>query len=365
MKSIICITRECNLRCDYCYIGKDKSVMPMETAYKIVDFIFNNTPPTEKVDIGFFGGEPLLEFGLIKRITETIENHPSFDGNRVQLAVVTNGTVFSEEVADFLVEHDMPLCISCDGPAHIQDMHRRFKGGMSSSVAVEKTIVSAAGRMPVTVNAVYGPENFRYLPEVVDYFSSFGVRKIYMNPDFSAGWSIKDAEALPSVYGRVAEQYVDFFLKDDIHYISLVDGKLAVILNGGYMPEDRCKMGKGEFAFTPSGNVYPCERLIGHDDGLHCIGNISAGFTPPASCKSAGSTTRATNPECRSCGIADYCMNWCGCSNFFSSGSYGKVGPFLCASERASVSAAFDVFRRLEEKVGKAFIEKLYGTCSG
>ena len=76
--------------------------MSLSAAKKIIDFIFKNTPSQEKIDIGFFGGEPLLEFELIKKITEIIENHPSFNNKLVELTVVTNGTIFSDEIADFL-----------------------------------------------------------------------------------------------------------------------------------------------------------------------------------------------------------------------------------------------------------------------
>lgn len=59
--------------------------------------------------------------------------------------------------------------------------------------------------------------------------------------------------------------------------------------------------------------------------------------------------------------MRDYRTNWCGCSNYFSSGHYNRVGAFLCASERTAVKIAFDVFQGLEKEVGGVFMEHLSG----
>lgn len=361
MKYTLCITQQCNMRCDYCYIGKKTSVMPLQVAKQVVDFIFKNTPPEEKIDIGFFGGEPLLEFGLIKTITKMIESHQSFNNTQVELTVVTNGTIFSDEIADFLNEHNIGFCVSCDGPSFVQDMFRCFPNGRGSSDIVENTIKQAMEILPsVLVNAVYHPQTFRYLPQVVEYLSSLGLRQIYLNPDFSALWSKEEADLLPQIFGQIAQQYIDYYLLQRPHFISLIDSKITVILRGGYKPLERCRMGRGEFAFAPSGNIYPCERLIGADTGDHCIGNINHGLNLDSmSCKMA--SEQDINTECIACGLKDYCMNWCGCSNYFSSGYYNRVSPFLCASERIAIQTAFNVFQILEKKLGSTFIDHIAG----
>jgi len=99
MKYTLCITQQCNLNCGYCYIEKKNATMSLSTAARIIDFIFSNTPPEEVIDIGFFGGEPLLHFDLIRDITETVKRNPRFDEYRVVYAMVTNGTIFRDEIA--------------------------------------------------------------------------------------------------------------------------------------------------------------------------------------------------------------------------------------------------------------------------
>jgi radical SAM protein with 4Fe4S-binding SPASM domain len=113
----------------------------------------------------------------------------------------------------------------------------------------------------------------------------------------------------------------------------------------------------GEFAFTPSGNIYPCERLIGSDNGQsHCIGNIHDGFFLKEKCFQK--SNMATNNECQLCSLSQYCMNWCGCTNYFLTGSYNLVGPFVCASEKVAINSAFKVIKEANDK-GLNFSEHL------
>lgn len=362
MKYILCITQHCNLTCKYCYIHKKKTRMSFSVAKKIVDFMFANTPINERIDIGFFGGEPLLEFRLIQAITKMIEDHPQFNDERVEFAVVTNGTIFSDQIADFVNEHKMVFGISCDGPPFVQDTFRCFPGGTASSNVVEKTLKRAKEAIQtVLVNSVFHPRTFRYLPQVVEYFSSLGLKQIHLNPDFSAPWSQKDINALPDIYDQIAQQYIAFYIQGNPLFINLIDNKIAAILRGGYESIERCRMGKGEFAFSPEGNIYPCERLVGDGtENRHCIGNIHNGLNiERMSCNRLPDQT--INAECLSCSLNQYCMNWCGCSNYMSTGYYNRVGQFLCISEKAAIQAALNAFQILEKKLGPTFVDHLSG----
>lgn len=361
MKYTLCITQRCNLNCHYCYIGKGKERMTPTVAKAIINFAHEHTPLDENIDFYFFGGEPLLEFELIKAITKEIEAHPSFNNERVFLTVVTNGTIFSKDIADFLVAHYIRLHVSCDGPNFVHNKFRFFPEGKGSSAIIETNIKQALEVFPpFAVNAVFHPATFLYLPQVIEYFSGLGIRHIYLNPDFSAQWFAQDAEYLPEIFKEIGLKYIRFYEKDDPHFLSLIDSKIAVILRGGYEPREGCRMVTGEFAFSPRGNIYPCERLIGSDTGgLHCIGNIENGFRSQRGCKKFDLI--AVNTGCKDCGFNIYCMNWCGCPNFFSNGHYNEVGPFLCALEKASIKTAFDVIYTLEAKYGGVFSRHLAG----
>jgi uncharacterized protein len=354
MKFVLAITQKCNLACDYCYIGKKQSVMPLSTAESIIDFIFQYAQKngvSERIDISFFGGEPLIEIELLKKITRIIKNHRSYNKFLVLISLVSNGTLLSEDILKFLKENNIELCISCDGPAEVQDKFRHFPDGRGSSSVVEKNIKRAVKIFPLlSVNAVFSPENLYLLPEAVDYLASLGVRNIDLNPNIYARWTKDEADMLPEIFDRLGKRYVKFYQQGEPRFISLIDSKIAVILREGYRPLEKCRMGNGEFAFGPSGNIYPCEKFIGSDDGIeHCIGSIKEGFTAGACCK--GISNVVLNEECLTCGLNEYCMNWCGCTNYYSTGNYNLVSPFMCAFEKALVNTAFKIIQNLDYKL--------------
>jgi uncharacterized protein len=336
--------------------------MPLSVAEKVIDFIFKRSVLNdEEIDIGFFGGEPLLQFGQIKKIISLIENHPLYQSERVNLSIVTNGTILNSKIIDYIREHRISFGISCDGPPQIHDRFRRTKSGRKTSDIVEKNIKKAKKAFSnVMVNAVYHPDTYKQLPQTIRYFASLGVKQIYLNPDFSALWSQEDILSIQDVYDEIGVVYTQHYLEENPLFVSLIDSKISVILRGGYRPVDRCRMGKGEFAFTPTGDIYPCERLVGDGQNDHCIGNVMNNL-----CHSTNQCHTASegeiNTECSSCSIKEYCMNWCGCSNYMATGLYNRVSSFLCASEKAAIKTSFEVFQNIENQIGPTFYQHAGG----
>ncbi|HET9555211.1 MAG TPA: SPASM domain-containing protein [Anaeromyxobacteraceae bacterium] len=119
-------------------------------------------------------------------------------------------------------------------------------------------------------------------------------------------------------------------------------------------------MGTGELAFDPSGRVFPCERLVSSRPEEHAIGSVS-GLVQIGPLREHLAPGPPINAECAGCGVRDYCVNWCGCSNYFMTGHYNRVGPFLCASERTLLAIAAQVFETLEAELGPTFTEHLGG----
>lgn len=361
MKHTLFLTQCCNFSCHYCYIHKKSAVISLGLAEKIIDFIFKITPQGEAINLAFFGGEPLLEFELLKKITEKVIQHKLYDNYKVSLSIVSNGTIFSKDIEKFFDKYSIGLCISCDGPPSVQDRFRKFKNGEGSSKTVEKNLRQALQWFPLLpVNAVYSAETFRQLPETIDYLCGLGVRNIHLNPNISSNWTVQDGEELGKIYAQIAQKYLDFYIQEEPRYISLIDSKIAVLLRGGYQSGEKCHMGNGEFAYAPSGNIYPCERLVGGDDGgLHCLGNVQDGFIRPVKC--SGQVGIVQNVSCQSCTLNSFCMNWCGCTNYFATGEYNRVNHFICASEKAAIRAALWVIEKTGE-MGINFSEHLAGT---
>lgn len=122
------VTQSCNLRCKYCvysgnYENRKHSSLRMNraTAYKAIDFFIEHSANTEKLHLGFYGGEPLLEFELIKDCVEYIRG---IVDKEVIFNITTNCVLLDEDKIDFLYQNDFRLTISLDGPQEVHDANR-------------------------------------------------------------------------------------------------------------------------------------------------------------------------------------------------------------------------------------------------
>ena len=340
--------------------------MSIGMAEKVIAFTFEHAKKDEKNHIGFFGGEPLLEFEQMRQIMEAFERHPLFSQFDMDFNVVSNGTIFSDEIADFLLAHRIGYGLSCDGDNVAQDTFRRFKDGGSTSHIVSKTLRHAMARLPlVLVNAVYSPETLSLLPDTVRYFMGYGLRKIYLSADYSALWKPEHIPVLDEALAQISAIYIDAYRNSRPVYISTLDDKIAVILRGGYKPEERCQMGIKELAFTPDGYIFPCERIIydGDPSSTHCIGHVDTGIELSRLSCHIRADGDGDNP-CITCSIRQYCMHWCGCSNFHATGYYNRAGAYLCAEEKSSIRTALQVIETLECEMPNVFSAHAAGFTS-
>jgi uncharacterized protein len=361
MRVTLSLTHQCNLACRYCYSGRPSNRdMSLETARKCVDFSFAMTEPEQRIDFGFFGGEPLLCFELMQAVTAYIRQQERGNGHAVALSVTTNGTRLTERMLDFLQQERVTVCVSIDGPARIHDQNRVYRDGRGSFADVQRNLQAALERLgKVQVNAVYGPETAVLLPETVSFLLAQRVPIVHLNPDIGATWTEDAVAALPAAYAGVADQYVESYQRGQEVAINLLDSKMLLFLKGGYSAADRCAMGEREWGFAPSGNIYPCERLIGEDEALDlCLGSVHTGLDR-ARQRRLIACRGNRNPECVDCVLQKYCMNWCGCTNYHMTGHTDHAGPAMCASEKAAIQAARQAFVALHEQDNELFVDHL------
>jgi len=334
--------------------------MPFPIAQQIVDFVMGEAPSGQEVQFCFFGGEPFLCFDLIQQIVAYIRQLERRQERPVRLSVTTNGTLLTRPIFDYLKEQEIALCVSMDGPAPVHDLNRRYPGGRGSFEEVLGNVRTAVSELEgVQVNAVYGPETVDSLPETTAFLAQLGAAGIHLNPDITAPWPRAAYAKLRECYLRIAETYVQSYRRGREIAVSLIDSKILLFLKGGYAAEDLCGMGETEWGFAPSGNIYPCERFIGEDaDSPFCLGNIRTGLDTTRRCALAQQRGNR-NPECVDCEYVQYCMNWCGCTNYYRTGHSNLAGPMLCASERAAIGAARHVFVTLAEQGNDLFTDHI------
>ena len=157
---------------------------------------------------------------------------------------------------------------------------------------------------------------------------------------------------LPDLFKEIGQKHISLWRKHEPRRINIIDEKIQTILKGRYSHghRKRCRAGTADFAFAPSGNVFPCECLVGDDDisSPHFLGNINEGPISKMSCTK--NVTKRDPGPCDGCEIQHLCMNWCSCKNYMATGFYNSVGPFTCAVQKSSIMAASEVLMTLHEE---------------
>lgn len=351
MKCSLSLTQNCNLSCKYCYSGRShKPDMSLTTAQRIIDFVLDITTPGQVISFGFFGGEPLLRFELLRDITVYIRKKEQDTGKPINLTITSNGTLLTEPILDFFKRQHIDLCISIDGPAKVHNLNRCYRDGLGSFDDVVRNLYLAIDRLDsLQVNAVYGPDTIDYLMETVSFFSELGIDVIHLNPNITTCWDENIYQKLELIYMQIAEYYIQTYLYKQELAINFIDNKIILLLKGGYDCTDKCGMGETELGFAPSGNIYPCERFIGEGfDSPFCLGTVFSGIDQ-TKLSSVTEHRGNRNSECKICDLQKYCMNWCGCTNYHLTGYTDIVSPMICKSEKAAITAAKHVLITLKD----------------
>lgn len=166
------VTQNCNLRCGYCIYAEDRNhgqrthsnkKMSFDLAKRAIEFYYDHSIDSEMPNISFYGGEPLLEFSLVKNCVEYANR--LFEGRRIGYSMTTNATLLTEKVLDFLIKEKFNLMISLDGPKGIHDLERKFAlSGNGSYDVIMKNIENMWQDNPefaetVSISMVVNPEN--------------------------------------------------------------------------------------------------------------------------------------------------------------------------------------------------------------
>jgi uncharacterized protein len=368
MDFTLCLTHDCNLQCAYCYAGrKFKQSMSWDTAKQAIDFVFEysirraallHNPPDAV--LGYFGGEPLLEWDLLQRSADYAIAEAIRKGIALKKTLTTNMTLMDDARFDWLCARGFYLGFSIDGNAAMHNTLRRFPDGSDSHAACERALQYITGPTPRgEVIVVVDPRNVQHLEDSVDWLLSADIRNIALNPNFYIRWP-NDAKARwQAAYERIGDLYIQCYRNRKPARINFIDGKIRVRIKEGYAACDKCGFGKNEIAISASGNIYPCERIVGDDTSEKFrIGNVYTGFSKKRAQIIASRGNKV--PECLDCSLRERCMNWCSCINYQTTGNISIVDGLVCLHERISIAVADRVGAALFKEANPSFIAAFY-----
>ena len=308
--SALCLTHNCNLRCKYCYAGpKTRSSMSFDTGRRAMDFLASAS--NGSCTITFFGGEPLLEFELIRRLVEYGEDRY---GRKLSYRMSTNGTLLRRSTLDYCRRHDIYFVLSIDGNQQQHDANRRFAAGAGSYDSIVRRLDAVLDFNPYTMAvSVLTPETAGMVASGVEHLFRTGFRYVLQTLDYSAQWENRDIKTLEKQYAALARYYYDALRSGKKIYYSPFDERIKTWAKKPYGKGDLCDLAHTQIAIAPSGRIYPCVQFIGGDgdeDQAQAIGNVFDGFDQVRRRRFI-EENYADKESCSGCALAGRCATFC------------------------------------------------------
>ncbi len=343
------VAHDCNLACRYCFAGEGeyngaRGLMPYEVGRDALDFLIERSGNRKNLEVDFFGGEPLLNWDVVKKLVAYGRSAEEKAGKKFRFTVTTNGVLLNDEIMDFCNREMENVVLSVDGRKEIHDRMRPFRNGAGSyDRIVEKCLKCAEsrGEKDYYVRGTFTHYNTDFARDVL-HLADLGFRRISVEPvvaPANADYAIRESD-LPVIL----EQY-------DILAAEMIKRKkqgrpftffhFMIDLSGGpciYKRMAGCGSGTEYLAVTPNGDLYPCHQFAGDRDFR--VGNVKEGITKPEITAKFAAGNVFTKPACANCFARFYCSGGCAANAFHSTGDLNGVYETGCVMQRKRVECA-------------------------
>ena len=315
------VAQDCDLNCRYCFAkggsyGKGPSRMSSEIAFKAVDFIIKNSGGLREITLCFFGGEPLLNYPVIRETVEYARMRSKEAGKQLRLNITTNGTRLTRDIREYLSKNNFSVIFSIDGPKEIQDNMRPFNNGTGSYDVVSKNLrdlIEEKGniKLDFSIRATYTRKNHD-LSKISAHLVDMGCHDISIEPavlqDDEFEIRICDLLEIKNEYSKFARYYIDEIKKG--RYFSFFHFRHT--MNQTHRATrylTQCGAGSGYLAVSSNGDIYPCHRFVGNDEYL--MGDIFNGIKRPEISDLFVSAHVNNKKECLQCWARYICGGGC------------------------------------------------------
>ncbi|MBQ8316802.1 MAG: thioether cross-link-forming SCIFF peptide maturase [Lachnospiraceae bacterium] len=353
------IAHDCNLACQYCfadegsYNGHPRELMNYEVGKQALDFLIENSGNRVNLEVDFFGGEPLMNFDVVKRLVEYGRMREKEAGKNFRFTLTTNGVLLNDEIIEFCNKEISNVVLSLDGRKEIHDLMRPTRNGKGSyDVIVDKfkNFVEKRGDKSYYVRGTFTRNNLDFT-EDFKHMVDLGFKEISIEPVVSPDecpYSIREEDidriceeydklALDIIERHKAGKPITFF-----HYM--------LDLNGGpcvYKRLSGCGSGTEYLAVTPQGELYPCHQFVGID-GFK-LGDVYNGIEKTELVEEFKLCNVYAKDKCKDCFARFYCSGGCAANAYQFHGSILDAYDIGCKLQQKRVECAIMIKAALAE----------------
>ena len=354
------VAHTCNLNCAYCFASQGKyhgerAVMPFEVGKRALDFLVEHSGSRRNLEVDFFGGEPLMNFDVVKRLVAYARSIEQGAGKHFRFTLTTNGLLIDDDVIDFVNRECHNVVLSLDGRKEIHDAWRvDYAGNGSWDRVVPKfqKLVRARGGKGYYMRGTFTHANPDFLKDI-QVMLDLGFTELSMEPVVCAegdpaALTARDLPVVLEQYEKLAELMIrrrregrpfTFY-----HYMIDLTGGPCI-----YKRVSGCGSGTEYMAVTPWGDLYPCHQFVGEE--AFRLGDVWQGVTnAPARDQFAACNVYA-RPECRDCWARLYCSGGCAANAWHATGSVTGVYRYGCELFKKRMECA--IMAEVDRMVGQ------------
>ena len=352
------VAHTCNLNCSYCFASQGKyhgerALMSFEVGKRALDFLIENSGSHVNLEVDFFGGEPLMNFDVVKELVAYARSIEKEKGKNFRFTLTTNGVGVNDEVIEFANKECHNVVMSIDGRREVHDRLRKdYQGNGSYDVIVPKfqkfarirtsaENIGNGGYSDYYVRGTYTHANTDFTEDIFHLadlgFSQLSMEPVVCSPDDPYALTEKDLPVLYRQYEILAEEMLK--RKKEGHPITFYHYMLD--LSHGPCIHKRiagCGSGTEYFAVTPWGDLYPCHQFVG--DEKYLMGNVWDGVTNNGIQENFRKCNVYARKECDDCWARLYCSGGCAANAYHASGDITGVYDYGCRLFRKRMECA-------------------------
>jgi len=343
------IAHTCNLNCSYCFASQgnyhgDRGVMSFEVGKRALDFLVENSGTRRNLEVDFFGGEPLMNFEVVKQLVEYARKIEKDAGKNFRFTLTTNGVLVDDDVIEFANKEMSNVVLSLDGR---KEVHDRFRVDYAGNGSWERIVpkfqkfVEARGGKNYYMRGTFTHHNPDFLKDIEEMlnlgFTELSMEPVVCSPDSPSALTEADKAIVYEQYEDLAKLMLDKHRegKPFTFYHYMID------LKGGpciYKRVSGCGSGTEYMAVTPWGDLYPCHQFVG--DEKFKLGDVWQGVTNKNMQDEFMACNVYTRPECQSCWAKLYCSGGCAANAYHATGSVNGIYEYGCDLFRKRMECA-------------------------
>lgn len=343
------VAHSCNLNCCYCFAAQgtykgERALMSPETGRRAVDFLVEQSGSRRNLDVDFFGGEPLLNWAMVKETVAYARSLEKRFNKRFRFTLTTNGLLIDDDVIDFTNREMDNVVLSLDGRKATHDRFRvtgRGVGCYDHVVPRFQELVRRRTRGTYYIRGTYTHYNTDFLADIL-HIADLGFDEISMEPvvgppEEPYALTEEDMPILKEQYEQLAVE----MLKRDRQGRGFHFYHFNLDLEAGpciYKRIAGCGSGTEYLAVTPTGELYPCHQLVDNPDFL--LGNLWEGVVRRDLAESFARCTVFARPECQTCWARYYCSGGCAANAYHASGDLLGTDAYGCELFRKRMECA-------------------------